>query len=221
MLNYIGGIDLLFNLIEKGGFVMYPLIALSLLSLAVITERCIFWLRIMAGRDQNLVLNMLSLSEKEEYEDAIDMAVDTRDFLACVLLNGLRHRYYSLKLALETQAHIELKFMKRNMTMLDTIITAAPLLGILGTVVGIISSFNLLGGQTIPDPSAVTAGISQALITTAYGLSISIITIFPYNYFSSKCKYAVSDMEKYSSMLEMLFDKNRKEKQNNAVRENK
>ena len=198
---------MLLDLIQRGGFVMYPLLGLSFLSFAVITERLIFWTRIRFYRDHKLEIHMLELVEKGQYEDAIDAAVGTRDFIVCVLINGLRHRYYSLGLALETQAGIELKYMKKNMTVLDTIITAAPLLGILGTVVGIIMSFDVLGIQGVADPKIVTQGISQALITTAYGLCVSLFTIFPYNFFSSKCRYAADDMEKSASTLEMLFEK--------------
>jgi biopolymer transport protein ExbB len=199
----------MYVLIERGGWVMYPLIALSFLSIAVIVERFIYWFRTERGRDHALVGKILKFTEEGEPHVAASFGPSSQDFVARTLLNGLRHRFYSLSLGLETQAMIELKSMKRNLVVLDTIITAAPLLGILGTVIGIILSFDVLGAHGIADPKAVTQGISQALITTAYGLSVALITIFPYNYFSSKFDDAAEELEKYGNTLEMLVEKNK------------
>jgi biopolymer transport protein ExbB len=83
----------------------------------------------------------------------------------------------------------------------------APLLGIFGTVIGIIMSFEILGTAGIEHPQAVTAGIAQALITTATGLGIAILTVFPYNYFNSKVEYAALAIEKYATSLEIVYEK--------------
>ena len=83
------------------------------------------------------------------------------------------------------------------MPVLDTIITIAPMLGILGTVTGIIASFDMLGLAGVEEPKAVVAGIAQALITTAAGLGISIATVFPYNYFSARIEAAQEELEMY------------------------
>jgi biopolymer transport protein ExbB len=200
------------RLIECGGPVMYPLLGLSFLSVTVIVERFIFWIRTDRGRDNALIGRILKFVEEGDPATAACFGPSSSDFVARTLLNGLRHRFYSLALALETQAMIELKRMKRNIVILYTIITAAPLLGILGTVMGIIVSFDVLGSQSIADPKAVTAGIAQALITTAYGLSVALITIFPYNYFSSRYEDATEELEKYGSTIEMLMEKSKQEK---------
>lgn len=102
------------------------------------------------------------------------------------------------------------------MTVLDTMITVAPLLGIFGTVLGIISSFKMLGAGGIANPKLVTGGIAQALITTATGLGISIITVFPYNYFKSKIENAIHVMEKYATSLEGVYQKLRSGSENEA-----
>ncbi len=195
------------ELISRGGFVMYPLIGLSFLSVIIITERILFWIRIAKNRDKRLIAKILKFVEEGDPDTAAQFGAGTKDFIARTLLNGLRHRFYSLTIALETQAMIELKRMRRNLVILDTIITAAPLLGILGTVIGIIVSFDLLGATTIADPRTVTQGISQALLTTAYGLSVALATIFPYNYFNSKYEDSAEELERYSSTLEMLTQK--------------
>ncbi len=86
-------------------------------------------------------------------------------------------------------------------------ITVAPLLGIFGTVLGIISSFEMLGTSGIADPKLVTSGIAQALITTATGLGIAIIAVIPYNYFNSRINHAIHIMEKYATSLEVVYKK--------------
>ena len=101
----------------------------------------------------------------------------------------------------------EIKRMRRYLGVLDTMITVAPLLGIFGTVIGIINSFELLGSGGIEHPQAVTAGIAQALITTAAGLGIAIFSVFPYNYFSSRVENAILAIEKYATSLEIVYEK--------------
>ena len=93
------------------------------------------------------------------------------------------------------------------MGVLDTMITVAPLLGIFGTVLGIISSFEVLGSTGIEHPQEVTSGIAQALITTAAGLGIAILSVFPYNYFNSRVENAAVLIEKYATSLEIVFEK--------------
>jgi biopolymer transport protein ExbB len=108
---------------------------------------------------------------------------------------------------MESAAADEIFKMKRFMGVLDTIITIAPLLGILGTVVGIIESFDMLGASGIEDPMAVTGGIAKALITTASGLAIAIITVFPYNYFNTRIQRAAQIIEKYATSFEIIHER--------------
>jgi len=97
--------------------------------------------------------------------------------------------------------------MRRFNGVLDTMITVAPLLGIFGTVLGIIISFEMLGTAGIENPQAVTAGIAQALITTAAGLGIAILSVFPYNYFNARVENAALNIEKYATSLEIVYEK--------------
>jgi biopolymer transport protein ExbB len=83
----------------------------------------------------------------------------------------------------------------------------APLLGILGTVIGIILSFDMLAQEGIENPQAVTGGIAQALITTAAGLTIAILAVIPFNYFNAKVEQAVQIIEQYATSLEIVYEK--------------
>jgi len=109
--------------------------------------------------------------------------------------------------AMETAASDELERMRQHLSVLDTMITVSPLLGIFGTVIGIILSFELLGESSLADPQAVTVGISQALITTAAGLGIAILSLFPFNYFNTRIEKAAALIEKYASSLEIVYEK--------------
>jgi biopolymer transport protein ExbB len=192
------------DLFQKGGVVMYPLLACSLVSLTLILERGLFWMREKRRADNALLDEVLELARLREYQKIKARAEGAVDYVARVLVCGLVHREYSLSKAMEMAAMEEIKRMKRYLPVLDTLITAAPLLGILGTVIGIIHSFDMLGQAGIQDPQAVTSGIAQALITTAAGLMIAIFTLFPYNYFMSKVERAAVRIEKYATSLEIV-----------------
>jgi biopolymer transport protein ExbB len=199
------------DLFQKGGVVMYPLLACSLVSLTLILERGLFWMREKRRADNALLDEVLELARLREYQKIKARAEGAVDYVARVLVCGLVHREYSLSKAMEMAAMEEIKRMKRYLPVLDTLITAAPLLGILGTVIGIIHSFDMLGQAGIQDPQAVTSGIAQALITTAAGLMIAIFTLFPYNYFMSKVERAGVRIEKYATSLEIVHGGDKQE----------
>jgi biopolymer transport protein ExbB len=195
---------MMLDLFRQGGIVMYPLIVCSVISLTVILERALFWIRDKRNVDGRLVDQVLNLARTREYEKIKQSTQGSADYVVRVLVCGLVHKDYSLSKAMEMAAIEEIKRMKRYLPVLDTMITAAPLLGILGTVIGIIHSFDMLGKAGIQDPQAVTSGIAQALLTTAAGLLIAIFTLFPYNYFMSKVEKAGIRIEKYATSLELL-----------------
>ena len=191
----------------KGGPVMYPLLACSVIALTVIIERLLFWLREDIRRNQPLVDEVLELCRQGEWDTVREKISGSKDYVIRILVTGILHREFSMIKAMESAAAEEVKRMRRYMSVLDTMITVAPLLGIFGTVIGIITSFDLLGASGIEHPEAVTAGIAQALITTASGLGIAILSVFPYNYFNSRVENAVLAIEKYGTSLEIVFEK--------------
>jgi len=186
---------------------MYPLLACSILVLTVIIERMLFWVTVDLNRNMKLIEDVLELCRQGDWEAVRTKVSGSKDFIIRVLVSGILHREFSMAKAMEASAAEEIRNMRRYMGVLDTMITVAPLLGIFGTVIGIIGSFEALGTVGIDQPQAVTAGIAQALITTAAGLGIAILSVFPYNYFNSKVEKAVLNIEKYATSLEIVHEK--------------
>ena len=195
------------EIFKSGGPVMYPLLACSVIVLSVVIERIMFWIRLDMLRNQPLVNEVLELCRAADWESVKEKVAGSKDYLIRILVSGILHREFSMTKAMESAAADEVKKMRRYMSVLDTMITVAPLLGIFGTVLGIITSFEMLGSSGIEHPEAVTAGIAQALITTAAGLGIAILSVFPYNYFNSRVAGAVLDIEKYATSLEIVYEK--------------
>ena len=191
---------------HNGGPIMYPLLLCSIITLTIIIERTFFWIGIGMQKNQKLVDEVLMLTGKGEWDLVRQKASGSQNYVIRMIISGILHREYSLIKAMESSAADEINRMQRFMGVLDTMITVAPLMGILGTVMGIITSFDMLGATGVENPQAVTGGIAQALITTATGLSISIITVFPYNYFNSRIKRAAGIMEKYATSFEIVYE---------------
>ncbi|MBU0675168.1 MAG: MotA/TolQ/ExbB proton channel family protein [Proteobacteria bacterium] len=195
------------EIFKNGGPLMYALLVCSLLVLFVTIERLLFWITIDLRRNRPLMDEVLELCRQGDWEMVRDKVQNSQDFVIRILVTGIVHREFSLSRAMEAAATDQLKRMSRFMGVLDTMITVAPLLGILGTVIGIISSFEILGAAGIDDPRAVTGGIAQALITTAGGLSIAIVSVFPFNYFQSRVNNAAHTIEQYATSLEIVYEK--------------
>lgn len=197
----------LLELFHNGGPIMWPLLVCSLIVGTVIIDRAVFWFQLAAKRDRVLLDTVLYLAEYGKWEQIRKVTAANRDHVIRVLVVGIMHREYDMGPAMEAEAELILRRMNRFMPALDTMITIAPLLGILGTVLGIISSFEMLATAGIADPKLVTAGIAQALITTATGLIISIVAVVPYNYLNTRIDQAAHTIEKYATSLEVVFKK--------------
>lgn len=192
---------------HSGGPVMYPLLACSLIVLTVIIERTLFWIINTVQRNRVLVDEILELCRAGDWNGVREKSVGCKDYVVRILVSGILHREFSMLKAMESAAADEIQRMRRFMSVLDTMITVAPLLGIFGTVIGIITSFEMLGASGVDRPQAVTAGVAQALITTATGLGIAILSVFPYNYFNAKVDRAALDIERYATSLEIVYEK--------------
>ena len=195
------------ELFIEGGIVMYPLLACSVCVLTIIIERTIFWVILNRRHNRQLLQEVLESCQQGNWEQVRKQTIGSKDYTIRILVSGIVHRKFSMTKAMEVAAIHEIERMRRGMGVLDTMITVAPLLGILGTVVGIIASFDMLATNGIADPQAVTGGIAQALITTAAGLSIAISAVIPFNYFNVKVEQAVQSMEQYATSLEIVYEK--------------
>lgn len=197
----------IYQIIVSGGPVMWPLVGCSFVVATVILERTLFWLSLERYRNRKLMDQILTLAESGSWSEVREKATVSRDHVIRILVVGILHRDYDMARAMEAETEMVLQRMQRFMPVLDTMITVAPLLGILGTVLGIISSFNMLGAEGIADPKLVTSGIAQALLTTAGGLIISIVALIPYNYFNTRIDRAIHVIEKYATSLEVVYKK--------------
>lgn len=191
----------------KGGPVMYPLFACSICVLTIIIERGLFWIILNRRHSTELINEVVEISKEGDWELVKEKTIGSKDYAIRVLVSGIVHRQFSMTKAMEVAAIEEIVKMRRGMGVLDTMITVAPLLGILGTVIGIILSFDMLAIEGIDNPHAVTGGIAQALITTATGLSIAILAVVPFNYFNVKVEHAVRIMEQSATSLEIVYEK--------------
>ncbi len=195
---------MLYDLFRLGGPVMVPLLICSIVAMTVVTERFLFWIRVRKDRDPLGVQRILELVRQGKVGQALEVGRSSADPVARVLTKGLEHWGQHVTPALEVQVREELKGTRRYLGMLDTAITLAPLLGIYGTITGIIRAFGFLAQTGIPDPQLVAAGIAEALITTAAGLTIAIAGIPPYNFFTAKMEEMAHDIERQATALEIL-----------------
>ncbi len=195
----------LYTILLDAGPVIWPLLLCSVAVVTVIIERALFWYQLGRRRDRKLLDEVLTLAEQGQWEMIRRKTENSRDHLIRLIAVGILHRDYDMGKAMEAEAEQMIRRMSHSMPVLDTMITVAPLLGILGTVIGIISSFTALGADGLADPKLVTTGIGQALVTTAAGLSIAIFAVIPYNYFNTRISRVIHGMEKYGTSLEVVF----------------
>jgi len=195
----------MFEMFQKGGPIMWPLILTSIVATTVVIERLIFIVREKRRRDHALVEKILAAIEEQDVEKALAAGLRSKDFVVRTLVYGLVNREKSFSNALLRAAGQELKRFNQGLQTLDTIVTLAPLLGLLGTVTGMIRSFGLLGGRELDAPTVITGGIAEALIATAFGLSIAIIALIPFNYLNARLEEARHEIEDASSHLELLL----------------
>jgi len=193
------------NLFLKGGVIMWPLLLTSTLALAVVLERSLFWWRLNREREPQRIERALEHLEKGEVRKAAAELEGSEDFIARSLHHGLTHHRGSLQGALQTAAGQELERMGRLLPALDTIITVAPLLGLLGTIFGIMHSFQMMGDVQLTEPMAVTGGIAESLIATGFGLSIAIFALIPFNYFTARLHRGQHLLETHATHVEVLY----------------
>jgi len=198
-----------FDIVEvfkKGGPIMWPLLIAAALSLLTVVERLIFLTLEQSRRNPQGVQRFLEAVTEGDFGKALVVGGKSRFFVLRALAYALEHREKSISNALLYSQSREMRRYRRGIPVLDTVITLAPLLGLLGTVTGMMGSFALIGGE-LSAPGAITGGIAEALIATAFGLGIAITSLIPFNMLNARMEEARQEMEAAAIQLELLVNR--------------
>jgi len=195
---------------HQGGPVMWPILIVSIIGLTVVIERCFWWTGRWFRRDPKRIEKVFTAIENSDTAEASRLSRGSRDPVLRMMWNGLNHQHTSLQGALQVAAGIEIKRAGRFLVVMDTLVTLAPLLGLLGTITGLIRSFSFLGNEELA-VQAVTGGIAEALIATACGLGIAIFALIPFNFFTSRVSNLEFELQTAATNLEVMLEAQHKE----------
>ena len=203
-----------FDIIFQGGILMWPIMLCSVVALAITIER--FWsLRRATIDTREFMDNMRTVLRQNRIADAVAICDQTDGPIARIIKAGLlkyKRTKVEIREAIEDAGHLEIPRLERYLSALATCANIAPLLGLLGTVQGMIKAFaQIQHKQGQVNPSDLAEGIGNALITTAAGLTVAIPTLVVYNYFVSRVDDMIIEMEISSSELVELLTRNRGE----------
>jgi biopolymer transport protein ExbB len=196
---------------RKGGPIMWPILIVSIIGVTVVLERIFWWAGRWFRRDPKRIEKVFTAIEVGDVAEASRLSRDSRDPVLRMMWNGLNHQHASLQGALQVAAGIEIKRAGRFLVVMDTLVTLAPLLGLLGTITGLIRSFSFLGNEELA-VQAVTGGIAEALIATACGLGIAIFALIPFNFFTSRVSNLEFELQTAATNLEVMLEANAKAK---------
>jgi biopolymer transport protein ExbB len=190
---------------EAGGPVMWPILITALVAVAVVGERIFWWFRESSKRDPQKLEKLFAALENGDFREASAISKDSEDPIIRMIYHGMNHFHSSLQGALQVAAGVELQKAGRFLTVMDTLVTLAPLLGLLGTVSGIFRTFISLGGATVEGATGqITGGIGEALIATMCGLAIAIFALIPFNYFTRKLAQLQWELESAATNVDIM-----------------
>ncbi|MDA7746819.1 MotA/TolQ/ExbB proton channel family protein [Psychromonas sp.] len=184
---------------QQGGVVMWLLLLISFFSTMVTLERVFVWAFYYSQKERFAIQECFSALNKQKKTEALLACKKVETPALNMLEFGIKALPFSPKEKMESYAENQISLLSRGQSILDTIITMAPMLGILGTILGIIESFNILSAQGVDNPTAVVGGIAQALITTAAGLAVALMALLPYNFFRSHIQKLILHLETIGS----------------------
>ncbi len=198
------------ELFKAGGEIMWPILLVSFLMITVAVERVLFIFRENSRRDTDLVDKILERVEANDVNGAVELGRKSNDFVARILVYALTHKEHSMGNAFTRAANQEMQRFGQGLPTLDTCITAAPLLGLLGTVTGMMRTFGALGeggGDIAAAAGKITGGVAEALIATMCGLAIAVTGLLPFNYLNARQEEARHEIEDASNSLEIILKK--------------
>ena len=187
----------------QGGWVMWPILATFFLALCVLLDRAVWWLRLRSRMRLKLQEKAREALGTGNFAEAWKMTSETPDPYLRNLGEGMRHADTSMLAAMQLDATQLIEKSEARMWVISTMITLAPLLGLFGTVVGIMGSFSFVGDEQLA-PSKVSGGIAEALIATACGIGIAILCLLPYNFLRKRVAVLRGSLERWINHTELL-----------------
>src|SRR5213595_3640683 len=200
-----GWTNFLIDNFRKGGPIMWPILIVSIIGVAVVLERVFWWGGRWMRRDPKRIEKVFTAIETGDVTEASRLSRGSRDPVLRMMWNGLNHQHASLQGALQVAAGIEIKRAGRFLVVMDTLVTLAPLLGLLGTITGLIRSFSFLGNEELA-VQAVTGG-----------LGIAIFSLIPFNFFTSRVSNLEFELQTAATNLEVMLEAQSKAREGVAI----